>query len=202
MTIEKGQPWGTLGVAPSDLVVADDDEAAARAIVAGRHSVAIKRSDLLRTIGLHGRTVTPHVTEPALILPCDAMRVVLDDKYVITAVSRVQLGTRTRPVAWCSAGGFIGRLNMAPRAHPNDGLVDVLEFARDLPLRTRLAIRRRMRLGDHLPHPQLSMHRASDYEWHDPSRRVAVRVDGKQRGYAHRVRIQVIVDAWVLCVAR
>ncbi|MFZ9867536.1 MAG: hypothetical protein ACO3FC_06150, partial [Ilumatobacteraceae bacterium] len=123
MTIEKGAPWGVVAPTPHDVVTADSDEAAARAVARGAKFVFLGTGDLLRALGSHdtAKNSTPRIGEPCLQLPCDILEVSLNhDSEVITAVSSVVVGTRLRPRWWVSAGGFLGALNIAPRAHPND----------------------------------------------------------------------------------
>lgn len=213
MTIEKGAPWGVVSPTPHDVVTADSDEAAARAVARGAKFVFLGTGDLLRALGSHdtAKNSTPRIGEPCLQLPCDILEVSLNhDSEVITAVSSVVVGTRLRPRWWVSAGGFLGALNIAPRAHPNDGLADALEFSSTPSFRQLLAIRRRMRLGDHLPHPLLGMHRAQQVQWHntadprgDTNRHSApVSIDGKSYGRVRSVRVTVWPDAWTLCVSQ
>ncbi|MGB1824394.1 MAG: hypothetical protein ACPHO9_07420, partial [Ilumatobacteraceae bacterium] len=58
--------------------------------------------------------------------------------------------------------GHIGRYEAAPRAHPGDGLLDVVEVSDAMPLRQRWMALRRSRTGTHLPHPHISMTRVRD----------------------------------------
>jgi len=198
VTIEKGAAWGTRGTAPADLVVADDEVALARAVGAGARHVALRDGDLLRALGLDDAT-PPRAGEPALLLPCDALRVQIDDAPPLTAVSTVVVGSTLRARFIATSGGFVGRANVAPRAHPNDGLLDVLVVAPDMPLRQWLAARQRMQLGDHLPHPHMEMRRAAMHDISFDSAEL-VRIDGTKHGRARRVRIEVLPDAFVLCV--
>jgi len=209
VTIEKGAAWGSVAMTPFDLVVAPDEAALARAVARGARHVALQSGDLLRALG------TPDVPvpgRPSLQLPCDVLHVRLDDAEPVTVVGSVMIGAVMRPRAWITTGGFVGRLNVAPRAHPNDGGVDALEFASDVSLRQLLAIRRKMRAGDHLPHPALRMHRDTTYTWStsgaEPSiddapvgRRRAVTMDGRRYGRARTVRVTVQPDAFILCIA-
>jgi diacylglycerol kinase family enzyme len=55
-----------------------------------------------------------------------------------------------------SNAGWIGNSNVAPRAHPNDGKVEVLTITSQMSLRQRFLARRKMQTGTHLPHPDLS----------------------------------------------
>lgn len=200
MTIEKGAAWGHVAITPFDTVVAPDEESLARTVKHGARHAVLTSGDLLRALGTGAGAAIPAKGMPSLQLPCDVLRVRLDDGEPIVVVSNVVLGSTLRPRLWITTGGFIGHLNVAPRAHPNDGLVDALEFGRDLSLRDVLKIRRRMRLGDHLPHPQLTMHRDTQYVFEDSSR-TPVTMDGRRYGYARRVHVTVQPDAFVLCVA-
>jgi diacylglycerol kinase family enzyme len=87
---------------------------------------------------------------------------------------------------------FCGPLYLGPRAHPNDGLVDVT-IGR-LPFRDRWAARDRMRSGAHLPHPALRTSRAR--EWSATLERpTPVSVDGVRRATAQQIRVVVRPDA-------
>ncbi|MFM8908053.1 MAG: hypothetical protein ACKOIZ_10685, partial [Actinomycetota bacterium] len=210
MTIRPGEPWGETRTAPSGLVIADDEAALASAITDGRRDVSLRTGELLRALGrapTNARTPSqrdnvPRPGESGLALPCDAYDVVLrrgtDEQHVV-AVSTVIIGTLRTPHWWASSGGFIGALNVAPRAHPNDGVIDTLEFTRPPSLRTLLAIRRRMRLGDHLPHPALTARRAERAEWQG-SRPAPVMVDGRRRGRFDAVTVAARSDAFTLWV--
>lgn len=203
MTIEKGAPWGAVATTPFGVVVAPNEESLARAIAAGAAHVVLESGDLLRALGTADPRARVVPGGASLQLPCDMLRVTLDHRDPIPAVGSVVIGSVFRPRAWIATGGFLGSLNVAPRAHPNDGLVDVLEFAASMPPRQLLAIRRRMRRGDHLPHPQLAMQRTKEYVWNASTsggRRAPVMIDGRRYGRAHNIRIEVQPDAFVLCV--
>ena len=219
MTIEKGAPWGAVAPTPPDMVVAASEHAAARAVQQGARFVSLTSGDLVRALGsgVGDDRLPPRTGEPSLQLPCDLFEVSLNhDSTVITAISSIVVGGRFQPWWWVSAGGFLGSLNVAPRAHPNDGLADALEFVSPPTLRQSLAIRRRMRLGDHLPHPLLTMHRSRQVQWHrsidqhdDTTQRgpgiprsAPVRIDGVSYGRVHAVRVTVWPDAWTLCIAQ
>lgn len=206
MTIEKGAAWGTVAMTPFDAVVAPDEAAMARAAGAGTRHIALASGDLLRALGVSAAAAIPTKGGSSLLLPCDLLEVRLDDGDPIPVVSHVLVGSPWRPRAWITTGGFIGRRNVAPRAHPNDGMIDVLEFKADLRLRGLFAVQRRMRLGDHLPHPLLSMQRTSRYEFTaatDSAQRASapVTMDGRAYGRARRVQVTVRPDAFTLCVA-
>ena len=203
MTIEKGAAWGTVGVTPHECVVAKDESAAALAVQHGATHVWLESGNILRALGLTVATGALKVGEPCRLLPCDVVMVQLDNAAPVLAVSSVVIGSWRKPQLWVTTGGFLGALNVAPRAHVNDGVVDALEFAGSIPLRQLLLMRRRMRLGDHLPHPRLTMHRAPQVKWPTSphgAKSSAVIIDGKQRGRAAQVTINARPDAFLLCV--
>ncbi len=212
MTIQKGEPWGAVAPTPHDVVMAATEEAAARSVRDGARFVWLTSGDLVRALGpitSHGRAAPskPRIGEPCLQLPCDLLEVKLGDRDVVPAVSRVVVGSMFRPRWWLSAGGFVGDLNVAPRAHPNDGVADALEFVSPVTTRQIIQIRRRMRRGDHLPHPGLVMHRGPRVQWSAtsneplPARSAArVYIDGKRYARFTSVHVTVRPDAWTLCV--
>ena len=198
MTIEKGVAWGSVQPTPRDVIIATDEASAARAIRDGARCVALQSGDLLRALGKHDGVGNVQLNDNCLVLPCDIFRITLNETTEVVALSSVMAGSRRKPRWWVTSGGFLGKLNVAPRAHPNDGLADALSFG-DLPLRTTWAIRRRMRLGDHLPHPQLTMNRAAHVQWQGTGP-TSVRIDGKIHGRFTAVRVVVQPDAFSLCV--
>ena len=203
MTIEKGVAWGTVGATPHDCAAAKDEATAASAVQHGATHVWLESGDILRALGLAAATGALKAGEPCRLLPCDVLIVQLDDAAPVLVLSSVVIGSWSKPQMWVTTGGFLGALNVAPRAHVNDGVVDALEFTGSIPLRQLLFMRRRMRLGDHLPHPMLTMHRAADVRWpsnYQGAKKRTIRLDGKQRGRAAQVAIEVRPDAFWLCV--
>ena len=51
MTIQKGAAWGASAPAPHDMVVAESEEAAARAVQQGAKFVCLTSGNLLRALG-------------------------------------------------------------------------------------------------------------------------------------------------------
>ena len=54
---------------------------------------------------------------------------------------------------------WIGRWDVAPKGHPNDGMVDVLDG--NLGLDDRLKVRSRLITGTHVPHPGIAQARVA-----------------------------------------
>ena len=92
---------------------------------------------------------------------------------------------------------WLGDLDLGPRAHPGDGLLDVTEGS--LALRDRLAARRRARTGSHLPHPGLRTSRSTRAELSFPDG-VPVHLDGVAVGRRRRCSLHVEPDALTVVV--
>jgi diacylglycerol kinase family enzyme len=86
---------------------------------------------------------------------------------------------------------FLGRWNVAPRAHPGDGRLDVLEAR--LPFADRVKAWRRLPTGTHVPHPDIRERRLRSAEWRfDPP--VTVWIDGEPVGRCRHLVIGVEPD--------
>jgi diacylglycerol kinase family enzyme len=90
-----------------------------------------------------------------------------------------------------------GDQDLGPRAHPNDGLLDVTDG--QLLWAERMRARKRMRTGSHLPHPMLATSRARTIEFRF-SRPAALEVDGRPVGSATEMSVRCVPDALVVVV--
>lgn len=200
MTIRPGRPWERPLEAPCTADALADDAALAAAVAAGGQGpFAVAAGDLYRAVGSPGGTTYHHA------VPVDALEVRLDDTDARVAVAHVvarRPGTlgwwRGRIVAVCNVD-YIGAWNVAPRAHPNDGRIDVVDVAATMPLRARWEARRRLPLGTHVPHPDIITRSARqiDLEFGEP---MAVWLDGAPAGTARTVRVTVRPDAFELLI--
>ena len=202
MTIEKGRPWGSAGPLAVDGVVAATD-AEVRALVeqarqAGRPpaEVGLVGGDLCRTVGGRGdraRLATPG----AVRLPVDVAAVTIDGEshwFVAHLVAR-RSWWRGRVVAVMNAQ-WIGRWDVAPRSHPNDGLLDLFDGSPSLD--DRWKARRRLITGTHVPHPAIVQRRTDALELElDPP--LDVYLDGVKVGRGRHLEIRVEPDA-LTCV--
>jgi hypothetical protein len=196
MTIRKGEEWGTRAVRPSKLAVARTDAELAALVNAdpgGEYGIA--GGDLFRSLG------SPPSRGEGQRLPVDAFRVRLDGGEPMLAVAHVVARRRwlTGPVLVVANCGYVGGFDAAPRAHPNDGRLDVIEVDPSMPVRQRLQARRRARSGTHLPHPQLRTRTVDATEWEWPSP-MTVEVDGIDRGRCMRLAVEVLTDHFAIHV--
>ena len=98
-------------------------------------------------------------------------------------------GSWWRGRTWVAAvAAYYGRWNIAPRAHPGDGLLDVLDG--ELSVGIRIAARKRLLSGTHVPHPGVTYRRtaAIQVEFPNPMR---IRLDGEDVGRATRLSVRV-----------
>lgn len=199
MTIQKGTPWGREVPRPADLTIVDDDRAAVIALAAGSH-VALRGGDLARTVGATG----PRDRERLHELPIDLLEVRLDDAAPVVACAHVvacsplSRGSWWRgPVLAVMNAEFFGEYDVAPRGHPNDGRVETFLVDAAMPVRDRLAARRRLATGTHVPHPAIATRSVRTASWTFPSA-VEVSIDHRRAGRARTVEVTVRPDAAVI----
>jgi hypothetical protein len=200
VTIRRGEEWGETVARPPALVAADDDAALARLVTADPHSdYTLTGGDLFRAVG------SPAPRDPVQRLPIDALEVRLDDASPVIAVAHVvarcagRLGWWRGPLLAVMNSDHVGEWNVAPRAHPNDGRVDVVEVAAGMSTRQRWQARSRVVSGTHLPHPAIAVRSVVDaaWTWTAP---MAVRVDGVPVGRARRLTVRVVPDHFAIHV--
>ena len=194
MTLERGQPWGSTAPLPDDgIIVASDTEAAsavATARAAGRAVpvLGLVGGDLCRTLGGTGDAARLR-TSDAVTLPVDIAEVDVDGDVHVFLAHVIARRSWWRGQVWAAMNAeWLGRWDIAPRAHPGDGLLDT--FDASLGLRDRARARRRLETGTHLPHPAIEQHRV-------PAARVAldepldIWVDGRRIGRARSLSVRV-----------
>jgi len=204
MTVRKGEAWGTPAAVPADAVVVyTDREARAiveRALRAGAEvpPLGLAGGDLCRTLGGGGASGAPErllgATEAAQF-PLDIGVAEIDGQrhwFVAHLVAR-RSWWHGRVVAVMNAEWF-GRWDVAPRAHPGDGLLDVVDA--DLRLGDRIEARRRLPAGSHVPHPDIAMSRRAQVELRF-DRPVDIWLDSERVARARAVDVSVVSDAIV-----
>ena len=204
MTIKPGQAWGNPVPRPSDLVVVHSDRDLATAI-AQRQATAIGvgGGDLARTLGVTtsraaSLTTLPTVNEYVI----DLLEVRLDDaEEPIVACAHVVARSLRRSGHWLRGrilvvmnAEFIGEWDVAPRGHPNDGRMEVFDVDASMTARERLAARRRLPTGTHVPHPRIATGSTRTATWQF-ERPLEVVIDGQRVDRASTLSISVVADA-------
>jgi len=192
MTIRKGEPWGAAdGPAPS-AHLSDDVSLAAHVALDRGAVVSVAGGDLHRTLGL---ATTPR--HDPLWFPMDLGFVSIDNGPEHPFVAHAVLRSRT----WLGAGAvimnaaWIGDRYLGPRAHPNDGLLDITVGA--LPPRQLMIAARRAKTGMHLPHPALAVRRVETWS-HTFERPRFLWLDGRRSGHGRSVACRVEADWFTL----
>jgi hypothetical protein len=203
VTVEKGRPWGAAGEVPPDALLVGSDREASLAVEAARAAggplpvLALAGGDLCRTLG--GRGDVAPGREAATTAMVDLGLARLDDGpdrcFVAHAVAR-RSWWRGRVVAAMNAQ-FLGPWDVAPRAHPGDGRLDVLDG--DLSLGDRWKARARLPSGTHVPHPGIRQSRAGEVTL-TFARPTPIRLDGDQVGRATTLALRLVPDALTVAV--
>jgi hypothetical protein len=203
MTVERGAAWGSTAPLPPDGVVVRSDAEARAVVERARRSggavppLGLLGGDLCRTLGGPGdeaRLWSPEATTVC----CDLGSALIDGRlhwFVAHAVLR-RSWWRGRVVAVMNAQ-WRGRWDVAPRAHPGDGRLDVLDG--DLGTGDRLKARTRLPTGTHVPHPGIRVTRtaAETFDLRPP---LDVWLDGERIGRAASVVVRIEPDALTVVI--
>lgn len=191
--ISPGQPWGNLVELDGDEPRAHDDRGLAELLA--RHPgarVLLDGGDLFTSLG--GQAPA----EP-FEMPIDLLEVTADGRQHLAAAHVVarRRGWRGHFVVAMN-GTHLGGWNLGPKAHPNDGIVDLTSGS--LGLGDRLKARRRAPAGAHLPHPDLTTSRRRSLELHLATA-TPLFIDGVKVGRVSHLVIAVRGDAGRIVLA-
>jgi hypothetical protein len=202
VTVERGQDWGEAGPLPAGGVLVRSDAEARAVVESARRAgeppppLGLLGGDLCRTLGGTGDAARLQSDE-ARRVPIDLGAVLADGRlhwFVAHLVAR-HGWWRGRVLAAMNAE-WHGPWDVAPRAHPNDGLLDVLDA--DLPFGDRVMARSRLHTGTHVPHPGITQRRVAAVQF-DLAPPLDVWLDGEAIGRARTLSIRIESDA-LLCV--
>ncbi|MGY6499615.1 MAG: diacylglycerol/lipid kinase family protein [Acidimicrobiales bacterium] len=202
MTIRKGQDWGHQAPLPDDGVVVRTTGDLHRLIDECRRAgtevptIGLLGGDLARAVGATGDEDRLR-SDRARTVPVDLGSVLVDGRifwFASHLVARRRLWAGQWFVAMNSE--YLGTWKMAPRAHPNDGRLDVLEGR--LGLDDRIKARGRIVSGDHVPHPDIATRQTSAAQV-DLERPTRVYLDGIDVGVARHLSVRIEPDA-LTCV--
>ena len=117
-------------------------------------------------------------------------------RVVVAGTLVIQHRTQLSTCLILSNSGILYARDVLPRAHPNDGFVDVLEVDPKISIRQRAIAWRRSATGSHLPHPDIRVSRSIDFQWSgSPAQMIA---DGVT--YKGVVWLQCTVLADAMCI--
>ena len=198
MTIRKGSGYGANAPLPPGAPIASSDAELCRLVIEARHTgtgptvVGLLGGDLCRTLG--GTGDPDRLRSPsAVTIPVDLGIVTLDG-VDHPFVAHVVVG---RPFgdgfAAIMNAQWFGVLDLGPRSHPGDGLLDITTGS--LPWRQRRLALRRARTGTHLPHPLLSQRRVDRATLQNDSH-APILLDGSTTASATTIEVRVEADAF------
>jgi hypothetical protein len=204
MTVRRGESWGEPGTLAENGVVVRSDAEARRVVERARRAgerpppLGLAGGDLCRTLGGRG-DVARLRSGDAVRVPVDLGMVLVDGRlhwFVAHLVARRSWWRG--PLLAAMNAEFLGDWDVAPRAHPNDGLLDMVAVATEMTLSDRIRARRRLAVGRHVPHPAIEQSRrpAFQMEFDQPT---GVWLDGERIGTAASLSVRIEPDA-LICV--
>jgi len=184
-------------------VVVHSDAEARRAVTQARQdgrplpTLGLLGGDLCRTLGGRGDSARLR-SDAAMTFPVDLGHVVLDgdEHWFVAHLIARRSWWHGRVVAVMNAQ-WLGSWDLAPRSHPNDGLLDATDGV--LPVADRFRARRRLPTGTHLPHPALRTLRGATMSF-ELAPALDVRLDGTLVGRARRLDVRIEHDALTVVV--
>lgn len=198
--ITRGEQWGVSTTRTfNDIVVTGDRELASQS---NDLRLIVQTGDIAHSLG---DPVSPLIGAECLEVPIDALRVNISmrdgSSVSLFASSHVMIGHWLRGRLICvSNSGFIGKRNISPRAHPNDGFFDVMSLQPTMGLQQRVLARHKSTLGTHAPHPLVESGRAKEAEYSSASGSESLRIDGRRIPSWSAVRVEIVPDYWRLLV--
>ncbi len=207
MTIRRFNEWGRIITRPDAIETCNSDAAVAAIVTRYRQNRALVPHLHLTGGGLAAALgdSLPLSSNEVHELPADLLHVSYRTANGIqrTAVAANSVLMRHRwwlgQIIALTNGGYLGRWEIAPRAHPNDGVFDVVEVADDMSCRQRLIARRRLRVGTYLPHPSIRQRQGQADSWIFASP-IRLYLDEAFIGLATQVHVTIEGDALKLVV--
>ncbi len=203
MGLNVGENWGRTEEVPADAVWIDDDSAARELVAEARRAnkslprLCLTGGDLCRGLG-GGRDTERLRIGGATHVRVDIGAVLIDgrlDWFIAHLIAR-RFRLRGRVVVVANTD-FLGRWNIAPRAHPGDGLPDLVDS--NLTLSDRFEAGRRLPSGGHVPHPDIRIGQSAALQL-DFDRPIPIRLDGARVGRATRLSVRTetdCLDVWI-----
>ena len=184
MTISKHGLYGTPVSRPSSLHVLRSDLGIAQHYVSGDTATpcTVTKGSIAQALGISsGRVQDPEPNQQMTLVNIDLLQIDYRTTTSLNANANAKSSTTSRIVvagsiaiqhrtllSTClilSNSGLLRSRDVLPRAHPNDGFVDVLEVDPKISIRQRAIAWRRSAIGSHLPHPSFRVSRSIDFQW-------------------------------------
>ena len=203
MSIERRRDWGTSGPLPEDGSVVGSDVELRDLVTRHRRAgtevppVALTGGDLWRTLG--GSPGLERWRGPeGQRLRIDLGAALIDGRLHWFCSHLVARRSWLRGRVWVAANAaHHGSWNLAPRAHPGDGLLDVLDA--DLSMGQRLGARGRLGSGTHVPHPGVRYTRTAAVQV-EFERATPIWLDGRRTHSASRLSVRLEEEALLVVI--
>jgi hypothetical protein len=173
MTIRRFAEWGKLIPQPKVIEICNSDTQIAKVATKFRSSgsqiphVFAAAGSLAISLGNALTMPNSEVRE----LPIDLLHISYstDDGAQRNSIAANSVLMRNRlwtgQIVAVTNSGYLGNWEIAPRAHPNDGVFDVVEVNADMSWRQRLIARHRLPRGTHMPHPSVGIRQCNSESW-------------------------------------
>jgi hypothetical protein len=194
MTVERGGAWGRVAPLPADGVIVRSDRDAAAVVADARArgielpTIGLLGGDLCKTLGGTGDESRLRGSD-AITLPIDVAEADVDGRAHVFLAHVVARRSWWTGRVWAAMNAeWLGDWDVAPRAHPGDGLLDTLDVS--MSLRDRRKARRRLATGTHVPHPAIAQQRRGHAEVTFDSA-MGIWIDGLRVGDATSLAVRV-----------
>lgn len=139
----------------------------------------------------------------AIKILVDALAISYTDRHGHThqdvCVGSLHIGRKlSGPLHIVTNTGWWRGHDIAPRAHPNDGKLDIVDVSRTMTARQRITAWRRSLVGTHLPHPHIAYSQSDFYLW--SGKLANLTIDGEKLGKVSRVQCRVQSDCTEITV--
>lgn len=207
MTIRRFAQWGRLIDRPPVVQVCESDAQVARIASDYRSRgesipyMHATRGSLATSLGGSGTLPAMEVRELPIDLLLVTYRTANGIEHALSAANSVVMRRRLwiGEIVAVTNSGYWRSWDIAPRAHPNDGVFDVVEVSPQMTWRQRLIARRRLPLATHIPHPFVAVRRSSSESW-TFGKPIRLYIDDEFAEHVTRVEVTIEVDALNLVI--
>jgi len=207
MTIKKNTEWGQeVAQCPPHQCVGSDHEMGTHLNNRSANFFALTGGSLFETLG---RPNAPVVGGVAHCLPCDTISVSIVEsgtQIKVTAVNDVAIrnswlrgGWLRGPVLLVTNTGMRRGRQIATRAHPNDGHLDVVSVT-TMNMRQRIIGWSKAKSGNHVPHPKILISRTTHLDLAVSAKQLIV-IDGRRHNHVSRVTLSIAPDTAHVLIA-
>ena len=198
MGITPGKEWGSQDSYPEDLLVINSNQDLWNILESYKRSnetipvIGLAGGDLWRTLG-GTRKNSRLKSKEGQLFTVDIGSVLLDGHIYWVASHLIARSPLWLGRSWIAANvAHRKRWNIAPRAHPGDGLLDVLDS--NLNFSDLLKAKSRMQTGTHVPHPDINYRRGKS-EQTNFSQKTDIWLDDVKVVKAKEISVRVEPDA-------